>query len=344
MIGSKVICPSCKKNSINDRYQTFWKCNECGEIYSCVNGIPKLYLEDSLGVADKGLRDKVYKYMAWFYNFWNPFFMLPVRPIKISLKYWLVYFLLIFSFIFLGYKLIELIAFRGISDATIIDFLYFAILAILIFVFAKQPRYGYLLLLAIPIKIIVSMRNFVPKKSITRVHEEFLKEYIESDKKIKMLDIACGTGQALARRGYLGLDGEYTGVDLSSGMIEQARQSLSDIGAPTDFILTDATNLPFQSETFDICTNYGALMGFNDPETALKEMTRVTKKGGKILILDEQEYESSTWLEHIYYKKVFAYHNTIEKCPVNLFPEDLEDIQVNQVYEFVFVCTARKKI
>lgn len=342
MIESKVICPSCKKNSINIHYQTFWKCKECDEKYTCINGIPKLYIEDSLGAADKGLRDKVYKNMAWFYNFWNPFFMLPVRPIKTSLKYWFVYFLLVFSFTFLGFKLIEFIVSHGVSNATIIDFLYFIVLAILVFIFAKQPRYGYLLLLAIPIKIIVSMRNFVPKKDITSVHEEFLKEYIQSDRKIKMLDIACGTGQALARRGYLNLNAEFTGVDLSPGMIEQARRSLSKLEAPTDFILTDATNLPFQSETFDICTNYGALMGFNDPGTALKEMARVTKKGGKILILDEQEYESSTWLEHMYYKKVFAYHNTVEKCPVDLFPENLRDIQVNQVYEFVFVCTARK--
>ncbi|WP_424277168.1 hypothetical protein, partial [Eudoraea sp.] len=80
MIGSKVICPSCKENSITDRYQTYWMCSACGEKYSCVSGIPKLYVEDSLGKSDKGLRDKVYKYMAWFYNFWNPFFMLPVRP------------------------------------------------------------------------------------------------------------------------------------------------------------------------------------------------------------------------------------------------------------------------
>lgn len=344
MKESAVICPSCKKNSINLRYQTFWMCSACGEKYSCVSGIPKLYLEDSLGFADKGLRDKVYKYMAWFYNFWNPFFMLPVRPIKISVRHWVVYFLLVLSFAFMVYNLIDLIAFRGISNATISDIMLFAALVIFIFVFSKQKRYAYLLLLAIPIKIIVSLRGFRPKKSIFSVHDEFLKEYLESDNRIKMLDIASGTGQALYRRGYMNLNADYTAVDLSAGMIVQGRDLMVKQKAPVDFILADATNLPFKSGTFDICTNYGAFNGFANTKRALKEMIRVTKEGGKILILDEQEYPEATWLEHLYFKKVFACYNTLVGNPSDLLPKELEDMQAHQVYEFIYVFTARKKL
>lgn len=344
MKKSEFICPSCKKSSINIRYHTFWMCSACDKKYSCVNGIPKLYLEDFLGMADKKLRDKVYKYMAWFYNFWNPFFMLPVRPVKLSLKYWIVYFSLLFSFIFLVYNLINLIVFRGIANATIYDFLLFILLVFFIFLYVKQPRYAYLLLLALPIKVIVSIRNFVPKKNISLVHDEFQKEFLLSNKRIKMLDIASGSGQALARRGYMNLNVDYIAVDLSEGMIVQGRDLMCKYKVPADFILADATNLPFKSEVFDICTNYGAVNGFDDPKSALMEMVRVTKKGGKILFLDEQEYEEATWLEHLYFKKVFAYHNTIVGCPVDLLPDELEDIQVHQVYEFVYVCTARKKM
>lgn len=344
MKESRVICPCGKKSSINDRYQTFWKCSECDEKFYCVDGIPKLYLEESLGKADRKLRDNIYQYLSWFYNFTNPFHMLPLRPFKTSIRHWIVFLLVLLSLGYIVYNTINLVAFRGIANTTVFDVLLLIPLVAYILLSIKDPRYGYLLLLAIPVKIILSIRTFEPKKSITSVHDEFLKEYLESDKKIQMLDIACGSGQALSRRGYLNLNADYTAVDLSEGMIAQARRLMSKLGAPVDFILTDATNLPFESETFDICTNYGALMGFNDPATALKEMARVTKKGGKILFLDEQEYESSTWLEHLYFKKVFAYHNTIVGCPVDLLPDDLEDIQVHQVYEFVFVCTARKKI
>ncbi|MBD1262667.1 methyltransferase domain-containing protein [Maribacter polysiphoniae] len=344
MIESKVICPSCKKNSITDRYQTYWECSACGKQYSCVNGMPKLYDEDALAISDKGLRDKVYKYMAWFYNFWNPFFMLPVRPIKISVKYWVVYFLLVFTFISLMYNLIDWIAFRGIETFSIADILLLAALVIFVFIFAKQKRYAHLLWLAIPIKIIVSIRKFKPKKNIFSVHEDFLKEFLTSDKRIKMLDIASGSGQALARRGYMDLNADYTAVDLSAGMIVQGRDLMGKLKAPTDFILADATNLPFESDTFDICTNYGAFNGFSDTKSALKEMIRVTKKGGKILILDEREYKESTWLEHLYYKKVFACYNTLDGSPIDLDPEGLEDMQAHQVYEFIYVFAARKKM
>ena len=344
MIESKVICPSCKKCSINDRYQTFWICSECGEKYSCVSGIPKLFVEDSVGNADKVLRDKVYKYMAWFYNFLNPFHMFPVMPIKISFKYWIVYFILLFFSIFLVYNLIDLIAFRGIDKAIIYDFLLLIPLVIFIYFLVKQKRFAYLFLLAIPIKIIVSIRTFVPKKTHSSIHAEFFKEYLESDKRIKVLDIASGTGKALFKHGYMDLNADYTAIDLAEGMIVQGRDLMSKLNAPADFILADATNLPFKSETFDISINYGAVNGFDDPESALKEMVRVTKKGGKILFQDEQEYESATWLEHIYFKYAFAYHNTIVGCPVWLLPKELEDIQAHQVYEFAYVCTARKRM
>ena len=159
-----------------------------------------------------------------------------------------------------------------------------------------------------------------------------------------MLDIASGTGQALSRRGYMKLNADYTAVDLSAGMIVQGRDLMTKHKAPTDFILADATNLPFKSETFDICTNYGAFNGFADTKSALKEMVRVTKKGGKILILDEREYEESTWLEHLYYKKTFACYNTLIGSPLDLQPDELEDMHVHQVFEFIYVFTARKKM
>ena len=344
MIESNVICPSCKQNSLSLRYQTKWICNECHEVYPCKSGIPRLYLEDSIGEADQVLRDQVYKYMAWFYNFWNPLAMLPVRPIKTSLRQWGFYFLLVFALAFLFYNAVEVLAFRGVGSITILDIVGIILLVAVLFVLFKQPRFGYLLLLAIPVKIILLLRKFVPEKSISTVHEEFLHGFANSDRKLKMLDIACGSGQALYRRGYLDLNADFAAVDLAEGMIVQARRLMVKANAPVDFILADATNLPFESETFDICTNYGAFNGFEDPEAALREMARVTKKGGKILILDEKEYPSATWLEHLYFKNVFAYHNTLVGSPADLPPvEDLEDIELSQVYEFVYVYTARKK-
>ena len=154
MIESNIICLSCKASEIYIRYHTFWMCSACKTKYSCIQGIPKLYLEDTISKEDKQLRDGVYNsYIAWFYNFWNPFILIPVRPIKISVIYWIIYFLIVFFFSFLVYNMIEWIEFRGIENTTPYDILILIPLIIYIFVLSKHPLYAYLLLLAIPVKI-----------------------------------------------------------------------------------------------------------------------------------------------------------------------------------------------
>jgi len=101
----------------------------------------------------------------------------------------------------------------------------------------------------------------------------------------KILDVACGTGtQALllAKHGY-----QVTGVDLSTAMLKRARIKAGK-KYPIRFVRADATKLPFKSGVFNAST---ISFGLHDmPEgirvTVLREMKRVTKKGGRILIAD----------------------------------------------------------
>ena len=112
---------------------------------------------------------------------------------------------------------------------------------------------------------------------------------------------------------------------------------------PVDFMLADAHTLPFESETFDIVTCYGAVNAFTKPGEALAEMVRVMKKGGTLLFLDEQLYDTATALERTFFRKVLAGHDVVEGCPVDLMPDALEEVQVHQVYQFYYICTARKR-
>lgn len=343
MIESKVQCPFCGKN-IDYRYNTFWMCGSCGKKYPCLQGIPKLYLEDSLAKADKNLRDRLYNtFLGRIYNFMNPFLLIPVRPIRISLIHWFVYFLLVFLLGFLVYYCGEWILFRGLSRTTVVDLLLLFLLASFILLFIKKPNYAYLLLLAIPAKISLSINRFKPVISHASVHAEFQEEYHKSTDKLQVLDVATGSCNALLRHGWMALNADYTAVDLSEKMIIQGMHKMSSREVPVDFIICDATILPLKSETFDIVMSYGAVNAYADSEKALAEMVRVTKKGGKILFLDEQVYKSASWIELVYFKHVLAAHNTIVGCPVEMLPKDLEDVKVHQVREFIYLCTARKK-
>lgn len=97
---------------------------------------------------------------------------------------------------------------------------------------------------------------------------------------MKILDVAAGTGTSSAALQAAGAD--VTAVDLSEGMLAKAKAQHADI----DFVLGSATDLPFASDTFDAATISFGLRNVDDVETALKEMWRVLRPGGQILVLE----------------------------------------------------------
>jgi ubiquinone/menaquinone biosynthesis C-methylase UbiE len=101
------------------------------------------------------------------------------------------------------------------------------------------------------------------------------------------LDVGCGLGFALiemARR--LPPGGKAAGVDISQTMIEQARSRASGLGLDVRFETGDAASLPFEDGSFDACRAERVLLHVPDPHRAIAEMTRVTRPGGRIAVLD----------------------------------------------------------
>lgn len=96
----------------------------------------------------------------------------------------------------------------------------------------------------------------------------------------KVLDVACGTGvlaRAVARQLH---GGSVTGLDSNLGMLAVARQIAPNI----NWQQGNAEGLPFNNESFDIVLSQFGLMLFSSPNTALKEMKRVLKPGGYMII------------------------------------------------------------
>lgn len=105
---------------------------------------------------------------------------------------------------------------------------------------------------------------------------------IEAIHKVKggnLLDLGCGNGNLLLQ---LVKDGfVLTGVDFSEAMIEQAKQRLDGYA---ELVVADAGNLPFPADTFDVLVCNASFHHYPDPEAALKEMYRVLRPGGTLLI------------------------------------------------------------
>ena len=336
---SKYQCPKCQKSDLVN-HPTLWTCQNCGENYPSVNGIPRLYLESALGEKDKELRDKFYNgFLGTYYQHVMPFLSLPARPARAYWKGWLVYAVLV---LFLLSALVSLIAltFKGFS---ILQLLLLVLLAAIVLFFYRHPYLFYLLILAVPLKLSLHLNRFRPAKSFQEIHANVIRGFSNRRERLQLLDISTGTCNSLYRHGWMDLNADYTGLDLSETMLLQGQKLMAERGVPVELVLGDATRLPFEGETFDIVLNYGALNGFTNPKLALEEMARVLKKGGLVLFLDEQVYERATAVERLYFKKVLSSHNVIHRCPVELIPASLSDITVHQVYHFYYICTCYKK-
>jgi ubiquinone/menaquinone biosynthesis C-methylase UbiE len=102
-----------------------------------------------------------------------------------------------------------------------------------------------------------------------------------------ILDVGCGTGQDtqdLART--VGPHGRVVGIDCSETMLDVARARATDIQLPVEYVLADATHLPFADASFDGCRASRVLAHLHEPEIALAEMVRVTRPEARIVVAD----------------------------------------------------------
>ncbi|MGO4887842.1 class I SAM-dependent methyltransferase [Anaerobacillus sp. MEB173] len=120
---------------------------------------------------------------------------------------------------------------------------------------------------------------------LSRIHDQ-LKELTGSWNGLIVLDVGCGTGRILLRGAK---EAEHvTGIDLSPEMIKAAKENfiLNQCEQKGDFIVGDACQLPFDDFTYDISISTCVLFLLPEPELGINEMLRVTKRGGKLVMLN----------------------------------------------------------
>ncbi|OIQ80057.1 ubiquinone/menaquinone biosynthesis C-methyltransferase UbiE [mine drainage metagenome] len=103
----------------------------------------------------------------------------------------------------------------------------------------------------------------------------------------RVLDIAGGSGD-LARlfAGKVGSSGQVILTDINASMLGVGRDRMLDEGLPVPAAQCDAEKLPFPSNYFDCVSVAFGLRNMTHKELALKEMLRVLKPGGKLLVLE----------------------------------------------------------
>ena len=103
----------------------------------------------------------------------------------------------------------------------------------------------------------------------------------------QVLDIAGGTGDlALAFAKKVGKTGQVVHTDINEAMLREGRNRLINAGVVLPTFVCDAEKLPFPSNHFDVVTVAFGLRNMTHKDIALKEMNRVLKPNGKLLVLE----------------------------------------------------------
>ncbi|MFD2752744.1 bifunctional demethylmenaquinone methyltransferase/2-methoxy-6-polyprenyl-1,4-benzoquinol methylase UbiE [Comamonas terrae] len=103
----------------------------------------------------------------------------------------------------------------------------------------------------------------------------------------KALDIAGGTGDlALAFSRKVGASGQVVHTDINEAMLRVGRDRLTDKGVILPTLVCDAEKLPFEDNYFDLVSVAFGLRNMTHKDVALKEMNRVLRPGGKLLVLE----------------------------------------------------------
>lgn len=100
-----------------------------------------------------------------------------------------------------------------------------------------------------------------------------------------LLDVACGTGiVARSVRDRYGTDVAVKGADLNDDMIEMARKLTSGVVPPIEWVVADATTMPFEDGAFSVCICQQGLQFIPDKIAAVREFRRVLRPGGRVVI------------------------------------------------------------
>lgn len=119
--------------------------------------------------------------------------------------------------------------------------------------------------------------------------DELIRNFPKAEgRALRILDIGTGPGFyaiILAARGY-----EVTAVDMSVGMLEQARNNAGELADKIRFCKMDAQELSFKDNEFDVIVTRNLTWNLPDPVKAYGEWRRVLRDGGVMLNIDSNWY------------------------------------------------------
>ena len=152
--------------------------------------------------------------------------------------------------------------------------------------------------------------NHILSLDIDRIwRRRAVRKIADASSPLNILDVACGTGDfavAIARKAAAG--SHITGLDLSEGMLAIGREKIFKAGLASTVSLEqgDSEDIPYGEGCFDRVSVAFGVRNFEHIDKGLKEMFRVLKKGGRLVVLELSVPQNRVirWLYSLYFTKV----------------------------------------
>jgi demethylmenaquinone methyltransferase/2-methoxy-6-polyprenyl-1,4-benzoquinol methylase len=131
------------------------------------------------------------------------------------------------------------------------------------------------------------LMNDLMSAGLHRLWKAFTVRHADVRPGMRVLDIAGGTGDlARAFSERAGESGLVVLSDINAAMLHAGRDKLLDKGRMLPLVQCDAEHLPFADDSFDVVSVAFGLRNMTHKDVALSGMRRVTRPGGKVLILE----------------------------------------------------------
>jgi ubiquinone/menaquinone biosynthesis C-methylase UbiE len=102
-----------------------------------------------------------------------------------------------------------------------------------------------------------------------------------------VVDGGCGLGEtAVEMADLVGPSGHVLGIDASAEMVDRATKSVRNLALPIEFRVSDVLQIDLDDDAADAVYCERVMQWLPDPDGALKEMTRVLRPGGRLVVVD----------------------------------------------------------
>jgi SAM-dependent methyltransferase len=129
--------------------------------------------------------------------------------------------------------------------------------------------------------------DFQTRNPQTRALKTRMIELLRLRSGARVLDAGCGLGDDVRDLAEIvGPDGQVTGLDFSAATLDEARRRTRGVDLPVTWVQGDVQELPFDDNAFDAARSERTFMHLADPEKGLRELVRVTRPGGRIVLSD----------------------------------------------------------